>query len=72
MKHLFNVIKDVFDPRDHIVAPNRSAAAVKVSFRNRVPYIKDQGSAGSCTAHAGTRAHGTALPNAAIATGQTL
>lgn len=54
MQHLLNVIKDAFDPRDRSVAPNRAGSSVQVSFRNRVPYIKDQGQAGSCTAHAGT------------------
>lgn len=54
MKHLLNVVKDIFDPRDHTVAPNAPTATVKVSFRAQVPYIKDQGQAGSCTAHAGT------------------
>lgn len=54
MKHLLNVIKDVFDPRDHVVAPNKAANSVHVDFRSKVPYIKDQGQAGSCTAHAGT------------------
>jgi len=48
MRHLLNAIKDIFDPRDHTVAPNAPTAIVKVSFRSRVPYIKDQGQAGSC------------------------
>lgn len=54
MKHLLNVRKDTFDPRDHIVAPNKAVSSVQVDFRSLVPYIKDQGDAGSCTAHAGT------------------
>lgn len=54
MNRLLNVIKDAVDPRDHVVAPNRAAAPVRVSFRAQVPYLKDQGQAGSCTAHAGT------------------
>lgn len=54
MKRILNVIKDIFDPRDHVAPPNVAAAAVKVSFRAQVPYIKDQGQEGSCTAHAGT------------------
>jgi C1A family cysteine protease len=54
MIHLLNVIKDLFDPRDRTVAPAAPGSSVKVSFRSDVPYIKNQGSAGSCTAHAGT------------------
>lgn len=54
MKRILNCIKDVFDPRDHTVAPSVARVAVRVSFRSKVAYIKDQGSAGSCTAHAGT------------------
>lgn len=54
MKHILNVIKDIFDPDDHVVPPNKSATAVMVDFRSKVPYIKDQGQAGSCTGHAGT------------------
>lgn len=54
MKHILNVIKDAFDPRDHVVAPNASTAPVVISYRSQVPYIKDQQTLGSCTAHAGT------------------
>jgi len=54
MKHILNVIKDAFDPRDRSVAPNRAGSSVQVSLRHEVAYIKDQGQAGSCTAHAGT------------------
>lgn len=54
MKHILNVLKDAFDPRDHAVAPNKPKGTTVVSFRDKVPYIKDQGQAGSCTAHAGT------------------
>jgi C1A family cysteine protease len=53
MKHVLNVIKDIFDPRDHAVAPNRKDN-VSISFRELVPYWKNQGTAGSCTGHAGT------------------
>lgn len=54
MQRIINVIKDVFDPRDRTVAPNQAPVGLKVSFRSEVPYIKDQGSLGSCTANAGT------------------
>lgn len=54
MIHLLDVIKDIFDPRDRTVALNAPVGDVRVSFREKVPYIKDQGNAGSCTAHAGT------------------
>lgn len=54
MGYRLNVRKDAFDPRDHVVAPNASASAVVVRFRKQVPYLKDQGAEGSCTAHAGT------------------
>lgn len=54
MRHILNVIKDVFDPRDRTVAPNAPSSPVRVSFRSQVAYWKDQGQAGSCTAHAGT------------------
>lgn len=54
MQRILNVIKDLFDPRDRTVAPAAPGSGVKVSFRSEVPYIKDQGQAGSCTAHAGT------------------
>jgi C1A family cysteine protease len=54
MQRILNVIKDAFDPRDRSVAPNRAGSSVRVSFRDKVAYIKDQGMAGSCTAHAGT------------------
>ncbi len=69
MGHILNVRKDAYDARDHVVAPNQAAAAVIVSYRSEVPYIKDQGQAGSCTAHAGTeilelafRRHKSELP----------
>ena len=54
MNHILNVIKDVFDPRDRVVAPNSPSESVKISYRSLVPYIKDQGQIGSCTANAGT------------------
>ena len=54
MQRLLNVIKDALDPKDHIVAPNKSVTPVIVDLRAHVAYIKDQGQAGSCTAHAGT------------------
>lgn len=54
MQRILNVLKDIFDPRDHVVAPNISKTPVLVDFRSKVPYVKDQGAAGSCTAHAGT------------------
>lgn len=52
MKHILNVIKDIFDSRDHVVAPNVPSDIVKVDFRSKVPWIKDQGQAGSCTGNA--------------------
>lgn len=54
MQHILNVIKDIFDPRDHVVAPNAPSSSVDISFRSKVPYIKDQGALGSCTSFAGT------------------
>lgn len=54
MQRILNVVKDLFDPRDRTVAPAAAGGPVKVSFRAKVAYIKDQGMAGSCTAHAGT------------------
>lgn len=54
MKHILNVVKDAYDHRDHVVAPNAASNPVILSFRSQVAYIKDQGSAGSCTAHAGS------------------
>lgn len=54
MQRILNVFKDIFDPHDHCVAPNKATSIVQVDFRSKVPYIKDQGQAGSCTAHAGT------------------
>lgn len=54
MGYLLNVRKDAYDANDRTVAPNAPSGPVVVSFRSKVPYIKDQGQAGSCTAHAGT------------------
>lgn len=54
MKHILNVQKDSYDERDRTVAPAAPTSSVRVSFRGQVPYIKDQQSLGSCTAHAGT------------------
>lgn len=54
LNHILNVVKDIFDPRDHVVAPNKAATPVVVDFRSKVPYIKDQAQEGSCTAHAGS------------------
>lgn len=54
MSHILNVRKDTFDPRDHIVAPNAPTSPLIISYRSQVPYIKDQGQLGSCTAHAAT------------------
>ena len=69
MAHILNVRKDAFDPRDRTVAPNQASGAVRISFRDKVAYVKDQGQAGSCTAHAGTeileiafRQHKSELP----------
>lgn len=53
-QHLLNLIKDQPDPRDHAVAPQRPFGMIIKSFRSQIAYIKDQGMAGSCTAHAGT------------------
>jgi len=49
--HILNIIKDIFDPRDKIVPPAKAEDVVKVSFRDKVPYIKDQGDEGSCIGH---------------------
>ncbi|MDE3106399.1 MAG: hypothetical protein KGK08_14610, partial [Acidobacteriota bacterium] len=55
MKHLLRVVKDAADERDHVAAPAMPPATVtSLSMRSKVPYIKDQGPLGSCTAHAGT------------------
>lgn len=51
---ILNVLKDIFDPRDHVVVQDKITQPLKISFRSKVPYIKDQGSLGSCTGHAGT------------------
>jgi C1A family cysteine protease len=68
-QHILNVRKDEFDERDRCVAPAKASGPVIVSFRKDVPYIKDQGQAGSCTAHAATeilelafRRHKSELP----------
>ena len=70
MAHLLNVRKDAYDPRDRVVAPAAPTTPLRLSFRSQVPYIKDQGAAGSCTAHAGTsflelafRKHKSCLPS---------
>lgn len=54
MKHILNVVKDIFDKHDHIAPPNVSKDTVQVDFRSKVPWIKDQGQAGSCTGNAGS------------------
>lgn len=52
-KHVFNIKKDA-PAKDPILAPKSTTAPLLVSFRGQVPFIKDQGQAGSCAAHAGT------------------
>jgi C1A family cysteine protease len=51
-------VRDVPDPRDfllHLVHPTPRPA--RVSFRDKLPFVYDQGQLGSCTAHAAAYAY---------------
>ena len=52
--HLYPVVKDTPDKRDHLAAPRAIVLPSSVSLRPYLGPVKDQGSLGSCTAHAGT------------------
>jgi C1A family cysteine protease len=51
---IFNVVKDLFDKRDHIAAPLPITLPASVDLREWMPPIRDQGQEGACTAFAGT------------------
>jgi len=54
LEHLFHVKKDAPDSRDHITPPPGTALPSKADESKYLGPVKNQGSEGSCTAHAGT------------------